>query len=402
MNTTPRQIKLLIALWCLGVLLGSSTSIATWTLSSDGWIQGTSNFFYLLALPGWVPLYVLGFSGMRGDPVAIVVANAIAWTGWCLLIAICALIASRTQDESENSEQPLPDPSRRSFLAKGLLGAGTLGAVASPGYATLIEPWSIKVRRYNLPIRDLPESFVDLRLVQFSDPHLGPRIPSSYYSHAVQIVADLQPDLVLLTGDYVHDGTGEIHEAARLCRPMIEAARIGAVGVLGNHDWWGDGPRMSKALSDQGVHMIDNDRVWLDPQTRQITTQHTPGGVGIVGLGDLTEDSLDFSRAFRGVDQASPCIVLAHQPDTAEVSIFTMPNAPRVDAMFSGHTHGGQVRIPLIGTPLVPSNYGSKYAGGVVQGPAFPVIVSRGVGMSLLPVRFGVPPEIVEVTLTTA
>lgn len=402
MNTTPRQTKLLIALWCLGVLLGSSTSIATWTLSSDGWIQGTSNFFYLRALPGWIPLYALGFSGMRSDPVAIIVANAIAWTGWCLLISICAQIASRDPDESVRSEQPLPDPSRRSFLAKGLLGAGTIGAVASPGYATLIEPWSIKVRRYTLLIRDLPESLEGLRVVQFSDPHLGPRIPSSFYSHAVQLVADLQPDLVLLTGDYVHDGTGEIDEAARLCRPMIEAAGIGAVGVLGNHDWWGDGRRMSKALSDQGVHMIDNDRVWLDPQTRQLKAQHTPGCVAIVGLGDLAEDSLDFNLAFRGVEHDSPCIVLAHQPDTAEISVFTGSNALRVDVMFSGHTHGGQVRIPLIGTPLVPSNYGSKYAGGVVQGPAFPVVVSRGVGMSLLPVRFGVPPEIVEVALTRA
>lgn len=402
MNMTPRQTKMLIALWCLGVLLGSSTSIATWTLSSDGWIQGTSNFFYLLALPGWIPLYILGFSGMRTDPVAIVVANAIAWTAWCLLIAICAQIASRDHSESSESHQPLPDQSRRSFLAKGLLGAGAVGAVVSPGYATLIEPWSLKVRRYTLPIRALPESLEGMRIVQFSDPHLGPRVPSSFYSHAVQVVADLRPDLLLLTGDYVHDGTDQIDEAARLCRPMIEAARIGAVGVLGNHDWWGDGPRMSQALRDQGVIMIDNDRVWLDPQTQRLTSSRTTGAMAIVGLGDLTEDTLDFSKAFQAVDDEYPCLVLAHQPDTAEISVFTTPHAPRVDAMFSGHTHGGQVRIPLIGTPLVPSDYGSKYAGGVIQGPAFPVVVSRGVGMSLLPVRFGVPPEIVEVTLTRA
>ena len=68
--------------------------------------------------------------------------------------------------------------------------------------------------------------------------------------------------------------------------------------------------------------------------------------------------------------------------------------------MISGHTHGGQVRLPLIGTPMIPSQFGQKYAGGLVQGPAFPVLISRGVGMSLLPVRFNVPPEIVEITLT--
>ena len=105
-------------------------------------------------------------------------------------------------------------------------------------------------------------------------------------------------------------------------------------------------------------------------------------------------------------------MVLAHNPDTAEVlagrlrirrtgwskGYVPCRTTPRIDAMLCGHTHGGQVRIPFLGTPVIPCWSGTKYAGGVVQGPGYPVVVSRGVGMSILPIRLGVPPEVVEVT----
>jgi predicted MPP superfamily phosphohydrolase len=93
-----------------------------------------------------------------------------------------------------------------------------------------------------------------------------------------------------------------------------------------------------------------------------------------------------------------PRLLLAHEPDTAELPQLNH----RVDLMLAGHTHGGQVKLPLLGTPVVPSAFGSKYAGGLVQGPAYPVLVSRGIGTSIVPVRWGVPPEVVVITLTRA
>ncbi len=403
MPNASTRVKRLFILWCIAVLLGSSTSIATWSLQITGPIQSLSNFFYMFALPGWIPLYLVGLAGIRDNPMTIILANAIAWTGWCIGLWILLTVLDRVRKWSEESAvDEAIDDSRRSFMTKGVLGIGALGAVASPGYATLVEPWQIKVRRYTVPIRGLPQAFDGLRVVQFSDSHLGPRIPESFIRHAVQQTADLRPDLLVLTGDYIHDGGALIDQAAELCKPMIDASRLGTLGVLGNHDWWGDGPRMSRALQAQGVRMIDNDRVWLDPQTQQITDEPNPDSLAIIGLGDLDEDTTDIKRAFRDVHQGTPRLLLAHQPDTAELGSLKDIGAPRVDLMFSGHTHGGQVRIPLIGTPIVPSNYGSKYAGGLVQAPRFPVVVSRGIGMSLLPLRFGVPPEIVEVTLTRA
>lgn len=390
-------------------VLTSVLGVASWTYHMDGLIRVVANAAYIFALPGWIFVYVFGFSGIRDHPIGILVANAVAWALWigCVYIAL-KLRAKWMRHSSQQrmhamaaeSVSSIPNASRRAFLGNATLGFASIGAVATPGYATLIEPWSIKVRRYTIPIQDLDPRLEGLKLVQLADTHLGPRIPASFVEHAVALVIDQQPDLVLLTGDHIHDGTQEIERAAQLCQPLIAASKIGVVGVLGNHDWWGDGDRMSAALTEQGVHMIDNDRRWIDPVTRRIVNrQPTSGGLAIVGLGDLTDGVIDSYRAFRDVDPTMSCIVLAHNPDTAELESLTSSDSPRIDLMCSGHTHGGQVRIPLIGTPLVPSKFGSKYAGGLVSGPAFPVHISRGVGMSLLPVRVGVPPEISVITL---
>ena len=155
-----------------------------------------------------------------------------------------------------------------------------------------------------------------------------------------------------------------------------------------------NGPAVSDAMARAGVRMIDNARVWVDPATRRLTESETPGALALVGLGDLSEDGVRVDAAFAGVASATPRVVLAHQPDTAELDELRGGGRPRMDLMLSGHTHGGQVRIPFLGTPIVPSNYGQKYAGGLVKGPACPVLVSRGVGLSVLPIRLGVPPEI--------
>lgn len=399
----------LLLLWTGVSVLTSALGVASWTYHIDGLIRVLANAAYIVALPGWIVVYALGLRVMRDHPIGILIANAVAWGLWigCGYIALKlrAKWMSHSSQVSRYSEADelvikIPNASRRAFIGNATLGLASIGAVATPGYATLIEPWSIKVRRYTIPIKDLDPLLDGLKLVQLADTHLGPRIPASFVERAVALVINQQPDLVLLTGDHIHDGTKEIVRAAQLCQPLIAASQIGVVGVLGNHDWWGDGDRMSSALTEQGVHMIDNDRRWIDPITRRITDrQPTSGGLAIVGLGDLTDGVIDSHRAFRGVDPTMSCIVLAHNPDTAELQSLTNADSPRIDLMCSGHTHGGQVKIPLIGTPMVPSNYGSKYAGGLVNGPSFPVHISRGIGMSLLPVRVGVPPEISVITL---
>lgn len=404
-----------VLVWAVCASVGTWLTHAAWIGGSDGWVRLVSNFTTILTLPGWVTAMLFHWIGIgegKDDLTSIVIANGFGWAYLVIAGGVCLklrhVVATRRSRSSvgavgrAESDDPVDKVNfgRRAFLANSTLGSVAAVSVVSPGYATLVEPWGIKVREYVIPIDGLPALFDGLRVVQVSDTHLGPRIPESFIVQAYAQAVELRPDLILLTGDHVHDGTKENQRAAELCEPLVRACPMGVLGVLGNHDWWGDGAQLSSMLSGVGVRMIDNDRVWLDGTTGNLIDRD-PGDEGLVfvGIGDLTDGVVDVDRAFRGVRKETARVVLAHNPDTAEIHALKLEGAPRVDLMVSGHTHGGQVKIPFLGTPIVPSWYGQKYAGGLVDGPVFRVLISRGVGMSMLPVRVGVPPEISVITL---
>ncbi|MBO6514580.1 MAG: metallophosphoesterase [Phycisphaerales bacterium] len=407
-----RILLLMLCVWVVCAPLGAWVTHRAWIVGDDGWVRLLSNLTTILILPGWVTAMVFHWVGIgegREDLVSIVIANVFGW-GYLVVggVGVCVVIRSvitkwkarsSADDQDEVDSEPV-DHGRRAFLANSTLGSVAAVSAAALGYATLVEPWGIKVREYAIPIDGLDERLDGLRIVQVSDTHLGPRIPESFIVGAYARALELNPDLIVLTGDHVHDGTKENPRAAELCEPLVRGCPMGVIGVLGNHDWWGDGHQLSRMLSGVGVRMIDNDRVWIDAKTRSVVDSDPgEGALAFAGIGDLTDGVVDVDRAFRDLRDETVRIVLAHNPDTAEINALKLAGAHRVDLMVSGHTHGGQVKIPFIGTPIVPSWYGQKYAGGLVQGPAFRVVVSRGVGMSMLPVRVGVPPEIGVITL---
>ncbi|MGJ8635910.1 MAG: metallophosphoesterase [Phycisphaerales bacterium] len=411
MRKCVRLILIGVLVWGVCALAGSWVTHAAWVGRGDGWVRLVSNLNWILTLPGWATalvFYKLGIGGGKDELVSIVIANGFGWAYLVIGAFVCLklrhVIATRRSVASDEPEHEEPvDRGRRAFLANSTLGSVAAVSVVSPGYATLVEPWGIQVREYVIPVEGLAASLDGLRIVQVSDTHLGPRIPESFIVGAYAKAMELNPDLIVLTGDHVHDGTKENQRAAELCEPLVHACPMGVIGVLGNHDWWGDGPRLSRMLGDVGVRMIDNDRVWIDVKTRSVVDEDPgEGALAFVGIGDLTDGVVDVDQAFEGVRDETARIVLAHNPDTAEIHALARAGSPRVDLMVSGHTHGGQVKIPFIGTPIVPSWYGQKYAGGLVDGPAFRVLISRGVGMSMLPVRVGVPPEISVITLVSA
>ena len=301
-----------------------------------------------------------------------------------------------------------PALTRRAFLADAGLGLAAAGAMGSGVAGTLVTPWALRVRRYDVPIRDLPASLEGLRIVQVTDTHLGPRIPEAHVRRAVAMALEQRPDIVALTGDYVHNSPDQAERAAALFAPLLApgAASIGVIGVLGNHDHYADARRVDRAMRSLGVRMIDNDRVYLDASSRRLVNAPPAQGLCLAGVGDLYEDTIDLRRALRDAPAEMPRLLLSHNPDVAEDADVARADAEqqwsRVDLMLSGHTHGGQVRLPFVGAPIVPSSFGGKYAQGLVQGPGCAVVVSAGIGMSLLPVRFGVPPEVVCVTLRRA
>jgi predicted MPP superfamily phosphohydrolase len=169
---------------------------------------------------------------------------------------------------------------------------------------------------------------------------------------------------------------------------------LGVVAVLGNHDHWEGVDACRAAFDSIKIALIDNGRLFLS--RRGLSSEPSRDALCIAGVGDLWDDRVDLPAALKDAPADMPRILLSHNPDVAELGELAFN---RVDLMLSGHTHGGQVALPVVGALRVPSRFGQRYAGGLCPGPACPVIVSRGVGMTILPVRFGVPPEIGLITL---
>jgi len=294
---------------------------------------------------------------------------------------------------------------RRSLIAG--LGA-TLGtALAGSAYALGIEPvLRLAVRRYRPALPAWPAGF-RLRVGIIADLHAGgPTMLPRRIAGIVEAMEGLRPDLVVFLGDlnashpFVTERVPPAHSAAILARLRPS---LGLHAVLGNHDWWddpaavragrrGERPETERALLAAGIPVLENTAVRL---------RHEGRAFWLAGLGSMWAFGGRMGR-WRGVDDlpatlagapdGAPVILLAHEPD-----IFPRV-PPRVALTLSGHTHGGQVRLP--GVPLrVPSKFGARYAHGHIVEDGRHLIVSAGLGTSGLPVRFGVPPEIVLVEL---
>jgi predicted MPP superfamily phosphohydrolase len=343
---------------------------------------------YWLTLPAqWTVLTIAPGSNYHMPAQHEIAASIV--TGVCLALAWLAL--ARRPGRPRANE---PDARRREVLARLGLGIGALGALGVGAWGCIIEPSRLKLRRYTVPIRGLPSWAEGLRLVHLSDTHYGPYVPMPHVRRAVRMANELQADLAVLTGDYVHRTLRAIPEGVGVLCEL--RARLGRFAVLGNHDHWADAEACWRQFRTGGVHTVDHRHLFLGPQGLQ--DRPSEDAICLAGFGDLWEDKQPPQVALTGVPEDMPRIVLSHNPDYAE----KIPEGLRVDLMISGHTHGGQVFIPGKGTPKVPSNYGQWYAGGLCQGPRCPVVVSRGVGMAYLPVRIAVPPELVLITLTRA
>jgi predicted MPP superfamily phosphohydrolase len=191
-----------------------------------------------------------------------------------------------------------------------------------------------------------------------------------------------QADLVLLAGDYVIHGVkgGTFVGAEAIAAELARLdPRHGTYAVLGNHDWWYDANRVAQALQDEGIELLEDRNKVIEAGDCRFT---------LVGISDYWEGDHDVDAALDGIDARLPTIVFTHNPD-----IFPMiPDS--VSLTVAGHTHGGQVNLPLVGRTIVPSAFGDRYAAGLVVEDDRHLFVSTGLGTSILPVRFRVPPEI--------
>ena len=268
-----------------------------------------------------------------------------------------------------------------------VLGGSGL-ALALLVWGVLVEPGRLVLHEATLPIPHWSDSLSGLRVVALSDLHVGVlHVDLEKLDEIVDTVNELSPDVVVLLGDYVIRGVAFgsfvppeaiAHKLGRL------RARVGVLAVLGNHEWWFDGERVRRALERAGVPVLEDDAVRLERRGSPLW---------IAGLADVWTRSPDLEKALANVPAGEPVIVLTHNPDV-------FPTIPaRVSLTLAGHTHGGQVRLPWIGSPIVPSSYGQRYVRGHVVEDGQHLFVTTGIGSSILPVRIGVPPEIAVLTL---
>jgi len=234
----------------------------------------------------------------------------------------------------------------------------------------------------------LPAAFDGFRIALAADLHLGHHVRAGYVGKLARLIASARPHLLVLGGDMLHRTVGDDHAPARLLRRLAGGRR--SFAVLGNHEYAVGPDRCRRALADAGADVLVNAHRLLGPDGSP-----APGGgpaVAVVGLDDYVWGRPDFPAAARGVPAGTFTVLLGHNPDLAE----HVRGGP-VDLMLAGHTHGGQV-CPF-GRPLVTYTREKRYARGLVDGPGFPIYVSRGLGTVKLPLRMGADPELPIVTL---
>jgi uncharacterized protein len=309
---------------------------------------------------------------------------------WLIWKGVHSMTRTRPRSEPERGSDT-PSPSRRVFLQRVAVGSVGVVAAGMAGHAVLIAPQRLRIRRREIPISDLPPGLDGLRIAHLSDTHHGPYVARSYLERVIERVNALEPDLVVLTGDYVHRTPRSIAPGIGVFAKL--RPRLGTAAVLGNHDHWEGAEACRAEFRKSGIPLIDNDRLFVT--AAGLRDRPETGALCLAGVGDLWEDTVAPEHALRDVPEAMPRLLLSHNPDVAE----SLDASLRIDLMLSGHTHGGQVRVPFMGTPMIPSRFGQKYAGGLVEGPTCRVVISRGVGITVLPMRFGVPPEVGLITL---
>lgn len=260
---------------------------------------------------------------------------------------------------------------------------------ASAAWAFFIEPDRLVVHYAAITIDAWPPELSGMRIAMIGDLHTDTRyINETKLQRIVDLTNAQHPDLVVLLGDYIHGGRNN----SELVAPEVTAkylknlqAPLGVYGVLGNHDWWYNGERVREVFESEGIPILEDEVKELNWHGKSFW---------LAGLADLWTRPQHVGPTIAKVPAGSTIIALTHNPD-----IF--PDLPQsVPLLLAAHTHGGQVNIPLVGTPIVPSRFGSKYTAGHIFEDNHHLFVTTGIGTSIMRVRFRVPPEIVILTIS--
>ena len=276
------------------------------------------------------------------------------------------------------------------MLAAAAAGAAVAGAgIGGLRYVTSVEPANVEVKEVRLTLPHLTPAFNGLRLVQISDIHLGGWMNRQRLDRVVQLALDQPADVYLLTGDYLigygwsPERAALLDEMAESLTPLSQAAPV--LGILGNHDVRSSARAVRDMFTRAGVVDLSN--------TVYTLRRSAPSGEAeqfhIAGVDDYYTGKARLKRVLRRLPETGGAILLAHEPDYADISAAT----GRFDLQVSGHTHGGQIVLPG-GAPFALPRYGRKYPSGLYRVGEMWQYTNRGVGMGRFAVRFNCRPEI--------
>jgi predicted MPP superfamily phosphohydrolase len=275
---------------------------------------------------------------------------------------------------------------RRDFLKFSSLAAA--GGLITATTAALFndESNTLSIEHITIPIPNLQPALEGFKIVQMSDIHLYPFTKLELVQRAVQVSNSLKPDITVLTGDYVWRNLSAINDLTPALAELD--AKYGVFATMGNHDYWLNVEVIKDSFKSVGLPVLENQGV-----TFNVGGAH----LHLAGLDDGWSGNPDLNAAMQGAPEGAPVVLLMHEPDLADI----YSQDPRISLQLSGHTHGGQIRIPGIGA-LVHPHLGRKYDFGLYNVNGMWLYTNRGIGCISEPIRLNCPPEISEFTLARA
>ena len=261
-----------------------------------------------------------------------------------------------------------------------------LGATGAGGvvYGRYVEPYELDISKYEFVLSRLPVVFEGYKVIHISDVHLGHWMTLERMLDHVARINALQPDAVVITGDFVTYLRPEVpNEITTFLRALD--AQDGVFACLGNHDHWTDSAIVSEAIRDGDANLLVNTNTFIEREGERLY---------FAGVDDVWEQQHDLERALADIEDNACILLLAHEPDFAD----DVAQGGRVSLQFSGHSHGGQVRLPIFGAPILPP-YAKNYDSGAYTVDTLQLYVNRGLGLISPRIRINCMAEITEITL---
>jgi uncharacterized protein len=270
-------------------------------------------------------------------------------------------------------------------------------------WSFFIEPNQLIVKNHNLKLKKWSPKLNGFKIVTIADIHAGSNfIYEEKIRQIVSLTNEQKADIIILLGDYLSPQFFNRKELKMSLDSTVKSlsglqAKYGVYVVLGNHDNEFGHEKVRREFEQIGYQVLENEAVVIEKDNEKLK---------LLGLGDVlqTADPLDYPKNFKDaldkIDEPTGNIIaFTHNPDMVEFLSSKFVNSDNFSLFIAGHTHGGQCNFPVIGAPIVPSSFGQKYVGGFVRQEGVDIFVTTGIGTSIIPIRFRVPPEISVLTL---